>query len=129
MANPQEGPSPREGPTTTPSRYPEITPPQTYPSGEFSYILEIVMGTQATLGRLTEAVESLKEQSREHDKKLDQVRMDVHAGKTTVKVVGTILAVAITFAGWVINKGIDAYTQARTQTPTAVQSAPTPAAK
>jgi len=52
------------------------------------------------LGKLTEAVETLKEHAREQGKKLDEIRMDVHgakaAGKTllwVVGVVGTLLGI------------------------------------
>jgi hypothetical protein len=48
---------------TNPSRFPE-TPPPAYPSGDFTYILEIVMKMQDTMGQLKEAVGSLKDQSK-----------------------------------------------------------------
>jgi hypothetical protein len=79
------------GPATTPARYPEVPPPQVYPSGDYSYILEIVMAMQNTMGKLTEAVESLKAQSSRHGEKLEQIGKDVHAAKVVVSAVGGLI--------------------------------------
>lgn len=116
----KESRSPKEsGPATSPERFAETPPPQQlgYPSGDYTYVLEIVMGMQSTMGKLTEAVESLKQQSAKHDEKLDGIGKDIHTAKTTLKVVGAILAAAIAFGGWVANKGIDAFVQLRQPTP------------
>jgi hypothetical protein len=58
----------------------------------------LVAGINHALGKLTEAVDSLKEASKEHGKKIDDVRMDMHAAKASgrtvlwvVGVVGTLL--------------------------------------
>jgi len=51
---------------TPPPPFAEVPTPQTYPSGDYSYILEIVMGMQGAIGKLTEAVEGLKHQSSKH---------------------------------------------------------------
>ena len=84
------------------------TPPPYTSAPDYSF-LEIVMATQGTLGKLTEAVESLKEQSRSQDLKLDGVVKDVHGAKAAGKallwavgVVGTAIAGSITFVGWAI---------------------------
>ncbi len=37
------------------------TTPTSYPSGDYSYVLEVVMKMQDTLGQLKEAVGALKE--------------------------------------------------------------------
>lgn|ERR1017187_1111979 len=123
---PKEPRSPKEsGPQTSPERFAETPPPQphTFPSGDYSYILEIVMGMQNTMGKLTEAVESLKQQSSKHDEKLDDIGKDIHTAKTTLKVVGAILAAVMAFAGWVANKGIDAFVKLR-QSPEQHQTIP-----
>ena len=126
---PREGPSPKEGPSTTPSHFPEVPPPQAYPSGDYSYILEIVMGMQTTMGKLTEAVESLKEQSKNQAKEIKDVSRDIHTAKTTVKVVGAILAAALAFLGWAVNKGVDAFMQMKQQPVATIQSnSPVPTA-
>src|SRR5436309_6539202 len=48
-------------PYTTLFRSPDIEP-QVFPSGDYTYILEIVMGMQGTMGKLIEAVESRSEE-------------------------------------------------------------------
>ena len=57
---------------------------------------------QGTLGRLTEAVDALKDQSKKTSEKLDDVRMDVHAAKAGAKtllwvvgLVGTLLGIVL----------------------------------
>ena len=81
------------------------------------------MGMQNTMSKLTEAVESLKQQSSKHDEKLDDIGKDIHTAKTTLKVVGAILAAVMAFAGWVANKGIDAFVKLR-QSPEQHQTIP-----
>ena len=66
--------------------------------------LPIDLGSiQHQLGRLTEAVETFKEQSREQGARLDAVRLDVHAAKIAVRVlkwivggVGIIVGILLT---------------------------------
>ena len=96
---------------TTPEAFP-TTAPQ-LPSGDYSYTVELVGTIQHQLGRLTEAVETLKTQTTEHGNKLSSIGQDIHAAKTTLKVVGAILAALLAFAGWVGNKAIDAFVQSR----------------
>ena len=92
---------PRGTSPTTPEAYP--TTPPVLPSGDYSYTVEIVMNMQQTLGKLTEAVESLKEQSKEHGAEIRQIGKDVHAAK----VVGGFIVVASTFLGLVIKLLVD----------------------
>ena len=77
------------------------------PSGDYSYILEIVMGMVGTVAKLTEAVESLKAQSKSHGDKLEMIGKDVHAAKVVVGVVGTLIIGAIGFVGWVAKAYLD----------------------
>jgi F0F1-type ATP synthase assembly protein I len=79
------------------------TTPTVYPSGDYSYVLEIVMRMQDTLGQLKEAVSSLKEQSKHHGDQLDQIGKDVHAAKVVMAVVGALVVGAAAFIGWIIN--------------------------
>jgi hypothetical protein len=76
---------------TTPQNYPDTTPQPQYTSAEYSYILEAVVGMQATLGKLTEAVEGLKDRSKGHTEKLDQIGKEAHTAKVVIGVVGAIL--------------------------------------
>ncbi len=85
-----------------PARAPETTPPP-YPSGDYSYTLEIVMRMQESIGRLSEAVENLKKQSERQGDKLDLIGKDVHAAKVVISVVGGLIVLAAG-ALWVLVK-------------------------
>jgi hypothetical protein len=89
------------GRETTPARMAETTP-TVYPSGDYSYVLEIVMRMQDTLGQLKEAVGSLKEQSKHHGDKLDQIGKDVHAAKVAMGLVAAIIVGAAGLIGWIV---------------------------
>lgn len=106
MAEPTDRP-PRRTRSSTPADYPVTAPPQNYASGEYSYILEIVMNMQSAMGRLTEAVDSLKDQSKEQGKELKTVSSDVHAAKVVVSVVGAIVIGLLGFLGWVAKAYLD----------------------
>lgn len=82
--------------------------PDTDPSGNYSF-LEIVMGMQNSLGKVCEAVESLKTQAKHHDDKLDQIGKDVHAAKVVVGVLVGIVLAAAALVGWVVTTYIAAH--------------------
>jgi hypothetical protein len=91
----KEGKPSRTRAAATPEDFPTTPSSHTgYPSGDYSYTVELVSAIQHQLGALTEAVNSLKDQTKEQGKKLDDVRMDVHAakagGKTLLWVVGIV---------------------------------------
>jgi hypothetical protein len=86
--------TPKEG---TPQKIAETNPQLS--AGDFSY-LEIIMSMQNTMGKLTEAVESLKTQSTDHGNELKQIGKDVHAAK----VVGAVLAAVGGLLGWVLHE-------------------------
>lgn len=77
------------GTPTTPEDYP-TTPQASYPSGEYSYVLEIVMNMQVTMGKLTEAVDTLKNQSKEHGQKLEKISHTIYGATAVVTVIGGI---------------------------------------
>jgi len=83
----------------------------------------LVADIQNRLGRLTEAVETLKTQTTDHGKKLSDISQDIHAAKITLKVVGSILAALLAFACWMGNKAVDAFIQNR-QPPSINQTRP-----
>jgi hypothetical protein len=105
MARTTKDPS---GGGTTPDKYPITTPPLQLPSGDYSYTVEIVMGMQATLGKLTEAVDALKDKTKVHIDKLDQIGKDVHTAKVIVAAVGAVLLVVLAAAAKAI---FDHYTK------------------
>ena len=65
------------------------------------------------LGAATWATGSvaLKAQTADHGNKLSEIGKDIHAAKTTLKIVGAIIAALLAFAGWVGNKAVDAFVQ------------------
>jgi hypothetical protein len=88
---------------TTPTRFAETTPPQSLPSGDYSYVLEIVMNMQVTMGKLTEAVEGLKNHAKEHGTELKGVAKDVHAAKVVIGVVGGLVILVGGIIAWLVN--------------------------
>src|SRR5579862_8001398 len=92
--------APREG--VPPERFAETTPPQAHPSGDYSYTVELVGSIQHQLGKLTEAVDSLKKQSTEHGTKLDDVRMDVHGAKSAAKALLWVVGVVGALLGLIL---------------------------
>lgn len=94
-------------PASVPTSFPETTPP--LPSGDYYYVLEIVMRMQESVGRLTEAVSSLKEQSKAHGDKLDNIGKDVHAAKVVVSVVGGLIVIVGGICAWLINTYISTH--------------------
>ena len=74
---------------TVPS--PIDTNPQ-QPSGDYSYTLEIVMGMQSSMGKLIEAVDGLKSQSKSQSEKLDKVVAQIYAAKVVLVFIGILIA-------------------------------------
>jgi|SRR6267378_1716843 len=82
---------------------PPISMPDADPSGNYSF-LEIVMGMHTTIGKLVEAVESLKTQSQRQGDKIDKIGKDVHAAKVVMSVVGGLIVLSAGFFGWLIHE-------------------------
>ena len=59
-----------------------IPDPPRLPSGDYSYTVELVGSMQHQLGKLTQAVESLTAQSREHGDELKKLSQALHTAKT-----------------------------------------------
>jgi uncharacterized membrane-anchored protein YjiN (DUF445 family) len=78
---------------------PDITPPN-YPSPTHDFTLQAVMHMQETVGKLVEAVNSLKEQVKEQGAELRSVGKDVHAAR----IVGGVLVAIGGLIGWVIHE-------------------------
>jgi|SRR5450432_3892752 hypothetical protein len=73
---------------TTPESY--NTTPQ-FPSGDYSYTVELVGSIQNQLGKLTEAVNGLSEKTKSHGEKLDSVCKDVHVAKVILAIIGAVI--------------------------------------
>jgi hypothetical protein len=94
-------PKREDRPPSVPTSFAETTP--SLPTGDYSYVLEIVMRMQESMGRLTEAVSSLKDQSKAHGEKLDSLGKDVHAAKVVIGVVGGLIAIIGAVIAWLVN--------------------------
>ena len=121
---PEKGQEESSRQATTPEDFP-TTAPSHLPSGDYSYTVELVGTVQHTLGKLTEAVEGLKEQTKQHSTEIRTISQDIHSAKTTMKVVGAILAAVLAFGGWAINKGVDTFMQISQRSSTTRSPAPT----
>jgi hypothetical protein len=110
----QQGP----GIETTP-RYPETTPPLS-PSPDFTWVLETVMSMHGSMGKLTEAVESLKTTQTEQGRKIDGISHRVYAAMVLLILIGGV----VTFFA----KSINDLITSKLLAPSAVQqqAAPTP---
>ncbi len=84
---------------TVPTKFPDTTP--VFPSGDYSYTVELVGSIQRQLGMLTQAVATLTTESTELRKKVERLSQLAFAAS----VVGTILLVILGFAA---NKIADA---------------------
>ncbi|MBZ5605776.1 MAG: hypothetical protein LAO79_26035 [Acidobacteriia bacterium] len=102
------GEKPSKRASVTPEEY-SVASPASLPSGDFSYTLEIVMRMQESMGRLTEAVASLKDQSKSHGEKLEAIGKDVHAFKVTVSVVGGLIVIIGGIIAWLVNTYISTH--------------------
>ena len=89
------------GDSTTPEDY-SVVSSSAASSGDFSYTLEVVMSMQATLGKLTESVNALKEQSKDHGKELKEISKDVYAAKVLGKTLLGIVGVVGTLLGLIL---------------------------
>lgn len=90
----------RSNKPTTPEEFPTQAPA---PSGDYSYTVEIVMNMQRSMGALTEAVNSLKEDSKEYRADLKSLGRDLHDAKTLVR---WLIGIAVGLGGiigWAVN--------------------------
>jgi hypothetical protein len=90
---------------TTPEEFPTTSPP---PSGDYSYTLEIVMQMQVTMGKLLEAVETLKADSKEYRAELKTIGQDIHGAKVGFRWVIAVCMVFGGLVGWAITTYISA---------------------
>lgn len=96
---------PKNTSLTTPEAFP-TTAPQ-LPSGDYSYTVELVGSIQHQLGKLTEAVETLKAKADAHSKELTDIGRDVHTAKVVLGVIGGLVTVIATFLGIALKPYLD----------------------
>src|SRR5207245_1759622 len=96
----------------TPEAYP-TTPQQQLPSGDYSYTLEAVMGMQATLGKLTEAIETMKGSIKAQGEKLESVARDVHTAKVVMWVVIGLMSFLGGIGGIALKAAFDYFLRTR----------------
>jgi hypothetical protein len=77
-------PKSRRSTSGTPADFPIQTPPLQLPGADYSYTVELVGDIQHQLGKLTEAVENLKEKAESHSKELRDIGKSVHTAKVFV---------------------------------------------
>jgi len=94
----------RSNAPTTPEEFPTTS---FVPSGDYAYTVEIVMKMQHAMGQLTEAVGGLKSDMKELRGEVSKLGKDIHAAKVVVGVVGTLIAGAIAFVGWLVEAYLD----------------------
>ena len=92
----------RRSTSATPADFPVQTPPQQLPGADFSYTVEVVATINLALGKLTEAVDNLKDQTKEQGRELKSISKDIHAAK----VAGGLIAVGTAVLGWFIHEAI-----------------------
>jgi hypothetical protein len=106
MVEPGKGSrGPKSTSLTTPEAFP-TTAPQ-LPSGDYSYTVELVGSIQHQLGKLTEAVETLKTKAESHSKELRDIGKDVHTAKVVMGIVGGIVTIIATFLGIALKAYLD----------------------
>jgi hypothetical protein len=103
MADKEKHPRPSRAADANAEDYSTTSSQAGTPSGDFAYTVEVVATINRELGRLTEAVESLKSQAVKHGDKLEQFGKDIHAAKVVVGFVGGLIVLAGTFLGFTIN--------------------------
>jgi len=95
----------RSNKPTTPEDFPTQPPP---PSGDYSYTLEIVMNMQLTMGKLMEAVEGLKGESKDHRSDLKNIEKEIHGAKVAFRVLAALFVAFCALAGWAVTTYIAA---------------------
>jgi hypothetical protein len=106
MSEPGKGSrGPKGTSLTTPEAFP-TTAPQ-LPSGDYSYTVELVGSIQHQLGKLTEAVETLKSKMESHGKELAAIGRDVHTAKVVLGIIGGLVTIIATILGIALKAYLD----------------------
>jgi hypothetical protein len=90
-----------ESDSTTPQRFAETPPQPAYPGSDYSFTLQAVMEMQKSVGQLTQAVQTLTEESKQQRAKLDRISHIIYAAGAVITVVGGMIV-------FLVNKLADA---------------------
>lgn len=80
------------------------TKPLSTPLLDHSFTLQAVMEMQKTLGQLTQAVETLTQESKKNSDKIDKITLQIHGAKIAVYVIAGVLSLVFAFTAFLINK-------------------------
>jgi hypothetical protein len=106
MSDPPESPR-RSNVTTTPADFPVQTPPQQFPGADYSYTAELIGEIQHSLGKLTEAVETLKTKADAHGKELAEIGRSVHTARVILGIIGGLATIIATFVAIALKAYLD----------------------
>jgi|SRR5665213_726054 len=79
---------------TSPKSFAETTP-KTFPGSDYSFTLQAVFEMQGRLGRLEQAIETLTEQQRDNNKKIEHFGKVIYAATAIVVFFGPLAGVII----------------------------------
>lgn len=85
--------------TITTPQLPDTTPP-VYPDSSYNFSIQAIFEMQLALGKLTQAIEHLTDQSKIHTSKLDQINHKISVAQGILiagTVILTLIGSAITF--------------------------------
>ena len=78
----------RDEAESPPAEFPETPPPQI---ADWSWTLQMLMELQRAVGELSQSVETLTRQSKEHDKKLDRISHRICGAVAVLTILGVAL--------------------------------------
>lgn len=74
------------------------------PLGDYKLTVDLVASVNERLGALTEAVKTLKEQSKSHGEKLEAIGKDVHGAKVGLQWSVAVFVGAVAILGWLLRE-------------------------
>lgn len=82
-----------------PEHFPDTTPPS-YVGSDYSFTLQTVLDLKGSVGRLSQAVETLIDTSKDQGRKIDRISHIIYAAGAVVTLLGIV-------AGFLLNKLAD----------------------
>lgn len=127
MADKEGGKHPRSSRAADADDYPVTASQAGIPSGDYAYTVELVGTIQHSLGKLTEAIENLKDQAKERDRKFEDLCKEVQAVGRDVhgaKVAGKALLWVVSVVGALIGIVLGTYLREQFSKPAIPSNAP-----